>query len=183
MQYRARDLFVLPGLLSLSRIPLAACFALLVDRPAAAALVLFVAGLTDVLDGWTARRYGLVTATGMVLDPVTDKLFVLTVAVALVVRGHLSLSDVLLLSTREIGELPLVAWLALSRAARSARAEQPSANAPGKLVTVLQFIAVCWAIFRWSGLACWLAAAAITGVLAAVSYWMRSLRTLRYHAS
>jgi len=40
MRYRARDLFVLPGLLSLSRIPLAVCFGLLVDRPAAAALVL-----------------------------------------------------------------------------------------------------------------------------------------------
>ena len=183
MQYRARDLFILPGLLSLSRIPLAVCFRLLVDRPVAAAVVLALAGLSDVLDGWIARRYRLVSATGMVLDPITDKLFVLTVAVTLVVRGHLSIGGVLLLSTREIGELPLVAWLVLSRSARSARAEQPSANIPGKFVTVLQFVAVCWAIFRGPLLGWWLAATAVAGVLAAISYWGRSLRTARYRAT
>jgi phosphatidylglycerophosphate synthase len=57
--------------------------------------VLLLAGITDVLDGWVARRWGLVTATGAALDGITDKLFALVVALALfstgqlgVVRGH-----------------------------------------------------------------------------------------------
>lgn len=178
MRYRVRELLVLPGLLSLSRVPLAVCFPLLVDRPLAAAGVLLAAGLTDVVDGWIARRYRLVTATGTVLDPLTDKLFVLTVAVTLVVRHHLSLTGVVLLSTREIGELPLVLWFALSRAARD---QQPTANIPGKLATVLQFLAVCWALFHWPRLEWWLAATASAGTFAAASYWMRSLRIGRRH--
>jgi cardiolipin synthase len=100
VRYRASDLLLPPAWLSLSRVLLAACFPLVVDVPLVALAVLILAGVSDVLDGWVARRYGLVTATGAALDPITDKLFVLTVAVTLVSSGHLSLGEVLLLSTR-----------------------------------------------------------------------------------
>ena len=171
------DLRLVPAWLSLARIPLAACFAWLVDKPFAALAVLALAGLSDVLDGWVARRYGLVTATGAVLDPITDKIFVLTVAVALVVSGHLSFGAVLLLSTREIGELPLVIWLAVSPSARAARIEQASANLQGKLATVLQFVTVGWALFRGPQLSVWLWISAAAGVVAALGYWTRALGT------
>src|SRR5450432_80739 len=113
--YRARDLVGVPGLLSLSRVPLAAAFPFVLGHPLLALGVLVAAGVSDVLDGWVARRFGLVTPTGAALDPVTDKVFVTTVAVSLVAGGYLSILDVVLLSTREIGEVPLVAWLAVNR--------------------------------------------------------------------
>ena len=56
--YAARDLVRLPGLLSLSRLPLAIVFALMVDRPMWAVGVLLLSGVSDVLDGWVARRFG-----------------------------------------------------------------------------------------------------------------------------
>jgi len=174
--YRPRDLLLAPAWFSWLRLPLAACFALFVNRTLVALGVLMLAGLSDVLDGWVARRYGLVTATGAALDPITDKLFVLTVAVALVASGHLSVGAVLLLSTREIGELPLVVWFAWSPSARAARAAAPSANAAGKLATVLQFGAVGWALWGQPRIDLWIAAASTAGVLAALGYWRRALR-------
>jgi phosphatidylglycerophosphate synthase len=176
MRYRFSDLLLAPAWLSWLRLPLAACFALFVDRPFVALGVLIAAGLSDVLDGWVARRYGLVTATGAALDPITDKLFVLTVAVTLVASGHFSVAAVLLLSTREIGELPLVMWFACSPAARAARAAAPSANAGGKLATALQFGTVGWALLGQPRIELWIAAASIAGVLAALGYWRRALR-------
>lgn len=155
--------------------PLAACFAYFVDAPVVALSLLAAAAATDVLDGWIARRYDLVTATGTVLDPVTDKLFVLVVAVSLIASGHLSLPASLLLGTRELGELPLVAWFAFSHDARAARAEQPAANRLGKLVTVLQFVSVAWALFRRPELQIWLYVTAGAGAVAASSYWRRAL--------
>jgi cardiolipin synthase len=176
--YRARDLWRVPGMLSLSRLGLAVAFpfALGEAHPAAAVAVLVAAGLSDVLDGWYARRFSQVTATGAALDPVTDKIFVLTVAVTLVVRGYLAPIDVVLLSTREIAELPLVVWLAVSHHARAQRSEQPSANLLGKSATVLQFAAVTAAVFRAPHLAWLIAAAAFSGALAGVAYWARALR-------
>lgn len=175
-RYRGRDLVRVPGLLSLSRIPLALAFPLAVDRPALAFGILITAGLTDVLDGWYARRFGQVTATGSALDPITDKLFVLTVAITLVVARHLSVTDVLLLSTRELGELPLVLWLALSADARRARAEHPAANVLGKTATALQFAAVSAALFQATHEELLVDATAIAGVAAAFTYWRRALQ-------
>jgi cardiolipin synthase (CMP-forming) len=176
--YRARDLVRVPGLLTLSRLPLAAAFPLLLAHPLAALGVLAGAGLSDVLDGWIARRSGQVTPTGAALDPVTDKIFVTTVAVSLVVGGYLSILDVVLLSTREIGEIPLVVWLTANREARSRRAEQPMANLPGKLATALQFGTATAALLRMPHLGWLIDATAGVGVLAAVSYWAREMRTV-----
>jgi CDP-diacylglycerol---glycerol-3-phosphate 3-phosphatidyltransferase len=175
-RYRARDLVRVPGLLSLARIPLGVAFALAPSVPAAFA-ILIVAGVTDVLDGWVARRYAQVTATGAVLDPITDKLFVAIVAGTLVAHARLSISAVALLATREVLELPLVVWLALSHHARRARTEQAAANAPGKVATALQFACVSAALFGAPSARLWACAAAATGALAALLYWRRALRS------
>ncbi|WP_394822299.1 CDP-alcohol phosphatidyltransferase family protein [Pendulispora albinea] len=173
--YRAADLVTVPGMLSLARIPLGAAFPFVVDRPAVAFGVLVGAAITDVLDGWWARTFNRATATGAVLDPVTDKLFVAAVVGTLVVTGALSPLAILLLSTREVGELPLVVYLATNRSARKRRAEQPKANLPGKVATVLQFGCVGVAILHQSilGALLWITGAA--GVFAATSYWVRAL--------
>jgi len=175
-RYRWRDVLRAPGLLSLSRVPLAFAFPFVFDETAWALAVLVVAGVSDVLDGAVARRFGQVTPTGAALDPITDKLFVLTVAVTLVRSGHFTLLSVLLLSTRELLELPLVVWFAASPSARRARAGKPSANAFGKLATALQFAAVVSTLLRWSVADLCIGATAVVGVLAALSYWLRALR-------
>jgi cardiolipin synthase (CMP-forming) len=169
-----RELLLPPALLSWLRLPLAACFPFVMDRPVAAIGVLLAAGVSDVLDGWVARRYGLATATGAALDPIADKLFVFTVIIALMIDDRLSLTQLLLLGTRELGELPLVIWYAVSHRARSARSESPKANFGGKLATGLQFVSIAWALVGQPGLNLLIALAAISGALAAVSYWRRA---------
>jgi cardiolipin synthase len=181
--YRAGDLVRVPGLLSLSRVPLAVAFPFVLSRPAAALVVLAAAGLSDVLDGWYARRFQQVTPTGTALDPITDKLFVITVAASLVVRGYFSIGDVVLLSTREIAELPLVVWLAFSSHARSRRADHPSANVPGKLATALQFGTATAALFHMPHLSWLIDATAVVGTFAAASYWAREIRVMRGRSS
>lgn len=173
--YRLKDVLLVPGLLSLARVPLGLAFPFVVERTPWALGVLALGGLTDLLDGYAARRLRQVTPTGAALDPITDKFFVLTIAATLVASGHFSLGSVLLLSTRELLELPLVVWFALSPRARSARAEKPSANALGKLATVLQFVAVVSALLGWAVTELWIGATALIGVLAALSYWKRAV--------
>ncbi|MBK7582724.1 MAG: CDP-alcohol phosphatidyltransferase family protein [Myxococcales bacterium] len=175
--YRAKDLLLVPSLLSLTRVPLAVGFVLALNHPWLELAILAAAGATDVLDGFWARRHGQVTATGAVVDPITDKLFVLTVVGSLIATSRLTPGSVLLLATREIAEAPLVAWWALSQAKRRARVEQPMANVPGKLATVLQFITIGMAMFRAPYTAEMIWVTAVAGALAALSYWLRDLRT------
>jgi CDP-diacylglycerol--glycerol-3-phosphate 3-phosphatidyltransferase/cardiolipin synthase len=174
--YRAADLLLLPSLVSMLRLPLAISFPFCVDRPALALAVLVVAGATDVIDGFIARKFDQATPTGAVIDPITDKLFVLVVVVTLVVEGRLAPFEIVLLSLRDIGELPLVVWWSLSPKRRRARAEQPVANVPGKLATAVQFAVVGSAIVGSSATSALVFAAGVTGTLAAAAYWWRELR-------
>ena len=57
------------------------------DRQTAAALLLGVLGATDWVDGFVARRYHQVSTVGKVLDPVADRVLVVTAVIAITVHG------------------------------------------------------------------------------------------------
>jgi cardiolipin synthase len=173
-------IWTVPNILSFARIPLGVAFPLTIHRPLVALAILATASITDIVDGWWARTRGQVTTFGAVLDPITDKLFVVCVIVTLVAAGHLGWLAVLCMSTREIGEAPLVVWFIVSPRLREHRSKNVGANIPGKLATVLQFACVAVAIFApvWTvELHVLLGAAAVVGGVSAASYWLRVLRT------
>lgn len=67
------------------------------------ALILFaVASITDYLDGWVARKYNTVSDIGRFLDPIADKLLVVTALVVLVDAERASLLAVIIILLREI---------------------------------------------------------------------------------
>lgn len=80
-----------PNALSLVRLVLIPVFGYLIvtHRDGAAALVLIVSGFTDYLDGELARRWGQITRVGQLLDPLADRLFILTTLIGLAYRGAL----------------------------------------------------------------------------------------------
>ncbi|MGR3914997.1 MAG: CDP-alcohol phosphatidyltransferase family protein, partial [Gammaproteobacteria bacterium] len=77
----------IPNLLTLLRI--AACPVLVLvlrDRAYDLALVLFlVAGITDGLDGYIAKRYNFVSGLGAILDPIADKLLIASAYIMLAI--------------------------------------------------------------------------------------------------
>ena len=81
-----------PNRLSLLRVGLVPLIVLMICLGApwsyGAALALFLAGsLTDWADGWMARRYRIVTNFGKFMDPVADKLLVLSTMISLCGQG------------------------------------------------------------------------------------------------
>lgn len=173
--YELRHLFLGPSLVSLLRIPLAGLFVLVVDRPWLALLVLVAAGGSDLIDGAWARRTGQATATGAVVDGVTDKLFVGVVVFTLLWQGHVGWLGALALGARDGVELPLVVWWGTQRHRRRARAEDPRANGAGKLATVFQFATVVALLYRVPGAHSLLIVTALAGTLAGALYWRREL--------
>jgi len=68
-----------------------------------AALLFFAASVTDFLDGWLARKLGLVSMFGRFMDPLADKLLVMVTLLQLVRLDRAPAWLVALLLSREIG--------------------------------------------------------------------------------
>lgn len=94
----------LPNSLTMSRFVLIPFFLLfyLNDRPIVALCILLLAGLTDFLDGYIARRSGQITVTGSMLDPLADKMLMLTVVLALLIKSVLPLTAFAVMAFREL---------------------------------------------------------------------------------
>ena len=127
---------------SLSRLVLAAAFVVARGTIVRLALIL-AAGITDLLDGWIARRRGETSALGAVIDPAADRAFVLIVVGTLLVEGALTATQTLILIARDIVTTIGVVAVRAIAALRSVRLE---ARFSGKVVTVLQFAALVGAI-------------------------------------
>jgi len=181
-EYRVKDLILVPNLLSGARLPLAVAFPLASGNASLALGILGFAGLTDVLDGWAARKLGQATPVGALVDGISDKVFAASVLGTLVATGMLSPVAALLLATRELGELPLAVRVLASKRARLTEIDR-KANRLGKVATVLEFATVLAVIADAPAKNVLLAATAVCGAAAAASYWLREIRAARNDAT
>lgn len=177
-EYRVKDLVLVPNLLSGARVPLAVAFPLAAGNAPLALGILGFAGLTDVLDGWAARKLRQATPVGALVDGVSDKVFAASVLGTLVATGMLSPTAALLLATRELAELPLAVRVLTSKRARLTEIDR-KANRIGKVATALEFATVLAVIANVPGKNVLLAATAVCGAAAAATYWFREIRAAR----
>ena len=174
--FSPEELLLPPNVMSLLRLPLAVLFPFVAASRGSALAVLALAGLTDILDGWLARRHGHVTATGAVLDPIADKALAISVVGTLIAQGKIPPWGIPALLAREILEAPpLVRVLLEARAGEGSRVAEVRSNVPGKMATVAQFAAVMAALEAPAALPAALVLAAVTGTVAGVEYWRREL--------
>jgi len=92
----------LPTILTLSRIVLIPFFVLTVQGPPILGAVVFsIASITDFLDGYLARRSGQITKFGIIMDPLADKLLVISALIVLVDMERIGVEIAIILIVRE----------------------------------------------------------------------------------
>ena len=124
----------LPNLVSASRVGLGIAF-LLVESVTARLSLIAVASLTDMLDGWLARRTRAASRLGALVDPLADRFFALCVVVAYVAGGQLSAWQAVALMFRDV--MSIIGWF-VARNVSWLRPIAFKARILGKIVTVLQ---------------------------------------------
>lgn len=130
----------LPNKLSMLRILMIPVFVILalMNAPAAqyAAVGVFVlAAITDALDGHIARKNGLVTNFGKFIDPIADKLLVMSALIVLVERGRMPGWVCIVMLAREFA-------ISGFRLVAAGTGKVIAAGILGKIKTVTQMIAV-----------------------------------------
>lgn len=98
------------GVITLSRLIIAVTYPFLAIDPSWALFWLLVGSISDVLDGWVARRQQTVSHTGGFIDGWVDKIFGINVAWTIVLMGSVEWWMGWLLFTREWIQIPLVPY-------------------------------------------------------------------------
>ncbi len=151
-----------------------------------ATVIFGLAGVTDWLDGFLARRLKQTSAFGAFLDPVADKLIV---AVALVLLVSKDANPVFVLTAaiiigREIAISALREWMA-----EIGQRRKVAVSALGKYKTILQIFGLSMMLYRWDlfglptyqiGMVLTVAAAAMT-LVSMVAYLRAAWPELRAH--
>jgi CDP-diacylglycerol--glycerol-3-phosphate 3-phosphatidyltransferase len=136
----SQDALNLPNLLTIGRMVVIPLVILLIDRGSPkdcwwAALVYSAAALTDLIDGWLARRMRVVSVLGKFLDPLADKLLVMAVLIYMIPMGRIPTWAVALLLAREISVTGL-------RSIASSEGVVIAAGDEGKTKTALQMVGI-----------------------------------------
>lgn len=172
-----------PNALTTVRLVLVPVFAYVLlsnpDAPAwriASAVIFVVAIFTDFLDGWIARRQGIVTNFGKLDDPIADKALTGMALVGLSIIGELWWWVTIVILVREWG-ITLLRFVVLRYGVMSARKG-------GKLKTVLQAVALTLMLLPLPGPLLWagwvlMGLALVATVVTGVDYLLEANRVRR----
>jgi cardiolipin synthase len=103
--------------------------------------ILLLAGLTDVVDGYLARRNKQVTELGIMLDPLADKLMMIAVFLSLLFSGKISVGAAAAILFRDLAMIVCSAFFHL-RGKKTV-----PANLLGKMTTVLFYVVLVMLMF------------------------------------
>ena len=136
----AEDALNLPNMITFTRIVMIPACLYFLDRNTPkdcfyAGLIFTLAALTDALDGYLARKMGVVSVLGKLLDPLADKLIVMATLVWMVPMNRVGAWVVILLLAREISITGL-------RGVAASEGVVISAGQEGKIKTALQMIGI-----------------------------------------
>jgi cardiolipin synthase len=163
----------LPLALTLSRIPMAALLWIAPGNPAWTLGLMLAAGASDGLDGFLARRLGAAGRSGAWLDPLCDKVFVLSALAAIAWAVRPPAWALAALAARELLQVPMGFWFGARGVHRDFDFR---ASLLGKLATVVQFAALGTLLFRRPEALPLCLAAGLAGSAAVLQYALRAVR-------
>lgn len=139
-----KKIVTIPNILTTLRIALIPVFIVLYVKNyyLYAGILVTVSGITDICDGYIARKYDMITDLGKVLDPIADKLTQAVVLICLLLHDIYLLPLVVLLFFKEI--MTLLGTLLILKNRNN---ETPYARWWGKLSTVVLYITMMVVIF------------------------------------
>lgn len=176
-QARRRLVWVL-NVLTVMRFALTAIFPLVSSAMQLAAAI--AAGVSDFADGYIARRFGLTSWIGGVLDAIADKAFTTTALVTLAIQRDLHFGWIAAIFARDVTVLLIAIWTAANRRWEAFR-RMPS-RPLGKWTTLVVFLAIACVLVLGTGHIATTAALLLAGMLsvaAAGDYLVRFVLAIR----
>lgn len=148
------------------------------EHKVVALLVLLLAGATDILDGYIARKHGSITIAGQLLDPLADKLMMVAVLFSLIESNRVSWLVAGLLVLRDAGMIVGATFFYFQ-----GKRAVPKANRWGKTTTVCYYLSICAVILAWpsAGVGEWLLAITLVVSYIAMFVYLTRMQIIDVH--
>ena len=167
-------LALVPNLLSFGRLVLGLAFPWI--DPTWRVWAVLAGAASDGFDGIISRKLHATSTTGRILDPIADKVFVISVLFTLVLDDTLKLWQVALVGTRDLAVLAGASFLVATQGWTATKRLPPSWL--GKITTAAQFAFLLTVLYYQKMILAVFVPAAAVSVLAGVDY-LRRYRTQR----
>lgn len=125
--------------------------------------IFLLAGATDVLDGYIARKYNQITKFGTVMDPLADKLMLITALTSFTITGIVPLFLLIIILAKEL-------FMIIGGILTYRKGIINPANKYGKTATFLFHVSMVTLVFNRNLGLIVLVAAALVGTVAMISY-------------
>lgn len=139
-----------------------------------ATYVFILAGITDVLDGYIARNYNMITKYGTVLDPLADKLMLITVLICFTTKDYIPIWIITIVGIKEL--LMILGGLFLYY---NMNKTVVPANKLGKIATISFYIAIITVAFEVNKIISYvlISTAVIITIIAFINYFINFNKT------
>lgn len=136
-----KKVFTIPNILSMIRILMIPAivmvyFSEIENHYLIAIILVLLSGLTDVVDGFIARRFNLISDLGKILDPIADKLTQFTVTLCLAIRHPSMIPIAVIIFIKEL--LMLIGTVLFLHKGNAT----PQARWWGKMTTVILYLTI-----------------------------------------
>ncbi|MCK9229695.1 MAG: CDP-diacylglycerol--glycerol-3-phosphate 3-phosphatidyltransferase [Syntrophales bacterium] len=181
MSEKKRQIFNLPNSITMLRVGIIPVLFLLLLNPGRVlslviALLFIAAALTDLLDGYIARRYNIVTKVGQLMDPIVDKLIISTAMIMLIPLDRIPAWVVVIMIARDV----VVDGI---RSFASAEGLIIEASSLGKQKTLCQVIGVSALLIHYPflGLNAHAVGIVVIYIALVLSVWSGTEYTMKFH--
>ncbi len=123
--------------LSLSRIPLTLLFLIFSQNKIISIIILGIVILTDIIDGYIARKNKISSKFGALIDPLADKVFVISALLLFLYLNKIALLEFFILIIRDIYSIIEVIITLITKSKKSHKA-----RVFGKITTTLQYFLI-----------------------------------------
>ena len=182
----SKKIFTIPNIISMFRLLLIPVFIwsyLILENVILTVILLAVSGISDIVDGFIARRFNMVSDVGKVLDPVADKFTQFAIITCLIFRFNYMIIPFVFLLIKEVSDV--ITGIAVIKTTKVVN----GAEGHGKLATVFIYIMmaahIIWPLFTGGSeilpvvSVILVAAATLMTVLSFILYTVRNIRLIK----
>lgn len=172
-------LYFLPNLITSLRILMTPflVFFIFQNNKIAFIILLLLAGFTDFLDGYLARKFNVASKGGVIFDAIADKILIVSILITMLIMGYFHIYSLILLVLRDLIVI-IGACILFLFSFDTSLISAMKHSWPSKIVTFLQLITIISFMFK-VGSFYFLTATVLFGIWAIIGYIITGFRLLK----